>query len=97
MKKLTINCKLGETIIFFANFKVDVIGIKRVKRIASWQDMAELKLMDNTKSVTISKSVYSYDILTLTVELGSALGLWLGMDMLSKLKKTQMRTWKPLT
>ena len=46
--------------------------------------MAELKLMDNTNSVTISKSVYSYDILTLTVELGSALGLWLGMDMLSK-------------
>ena len=61
-------------------YQVNVIGVKRFKELVSWQNKAELKILDDTKTVTIYKSVYSYDFLTLTVELGSALGLWLGKD-----------------
>jgi hypothetical protein len=40
---------------------------------------AELVITNTDKTVKIFKAVYSFDIFTLTVELGSALGLWLGM------------------
>ena len=32
---------------------------------------------------TVYKKVYSYDIFSLTVDLGSALGLWMGLSCLS--------------
>jgi hypothetical protein len=32
---------------------------------------------------TVHKQVYSYDIFSLTVDLGSALGLWMGFSILS--------------
>ena len=32
---------------------------------------------------TVHTQVYSYDILSLTVDLGSALGLWMGLSCLS--------------
>ena len=45
---------------------------------ATFIQKAELKIIDNAKTVPILKAVNSYDFFTLTVELGSALGLWLG-------------------
>ena len=42
------------------------------------ESSAFLELYDNDENVLIEKSVYSIDIFSLTVELGSALGLWLG-------------------
>ena len=38
-----------------------------------------LYINDNVKTVRTQKAVYSFDIFMLMVELGSALGLWLGM------------------
>ena len=38
--------------------------------------------ISNTESVQVSKATYSFDAFMLAVELGSALGLWLGMNML---------------
>ena len=52
----------------------------------NWIGKAWLEVYDNTDTVPVSKAVYSFDIFTLTVELGSALGLWLGIDMTSKKK-----------
>ena len=45
---------------------------------------ATLHVYDNTETIPISKAVYSFDIFTLIVELGSALGLWLGIYILIK-------------
>ena len=39
---------------------------------------AQLNVYDEVETVPVAKAVYSFDIFTLTVELGSALGLWLG-------------------
>ena len=40
---------------------------------------AFLDIFDNVESIRTKKAVYSFDIFMLMVELGSALGLWLGM------------------
>ena len=38
---------------------------------------------DSSDWATLYTQVYSYDILSLTVDLGSALGLWMGLSCLS--------------
>jgi hypothetical protein len=43
---------------------------------------AKIKIAMNDK-VTVVKAVYSYDLFNLIVDLGSALGLWLGLSALS--------------
>ena len=53
------------------------------EHIPNWKGEALLKVYDDTEIVPISKAVYSFDIFTLIVELGSALGLWLGNHMLN--------------
>ena len=45
--------------------------------ISHFKGKALLKIM-NAEEVPIFKAVYSFDITTLAVELGSQLGLWLG-------------------
>ena len=47
--------------------------------VPNWKGEAMLYVYDITDIVPISKAVYSYDVFTLIVELGSALGLWLGI------------------
>ena len=47
--------------------------------ITTWNKYTRLAIYDNVKSVRTQKAVYSFDIFMLTVELGSALSLWLGM------------------
>lgn len=55
------------------------VSLKEMANIkATFIQKAELQIIDNAKTVHISQAVYSYDFFTLTVELGSALGLWLG-------------------
>ena len=49
------------------------------KEITTWSKYARLAIYDNVESVRTKKAVYSFDIFMLTVELGSALSLWLGM------------------
>ena len=46
--------------------------------IKNWKNNAILKIYNNAETISVHKAVYSYDIFTLAVELGSALGLWLG-------------------
>ena len=48
------------------------------KGYTSWNKYAVLSIFDNVESVRIRQAVYSFDIFTLAVELGSAIGLWLG-------------------
>ena len=43
---------------------------------------ARLMITEAEENVKVFKAVYSFDIFTLTVELGSALGLWLGKNIL---------------
>ena len=51
------------------------------EHVPNWKGNAWLYIHDSTDNVPIYKAVYSFDIFTLTVELGSALGLWLGINM----------------
>ena len=39
--------------------------------------------LESQKDIIILKDVYSYDLFNLVVDLGSALGLWLGLSALS--------------
>ena len=39
--------------------------------------------LESQNNVVILKDVYSYDLFNLVVDLGSALGLWLGLSALS--------------
>ena len=48
------------------------------ENIPNWMGEAQLNVYDEVETVPVAKAVYSFDIFTLTVELGSALGLWLG-------------------
>ena len=57
------------------------------EHVQNWIGKAWLNIYDDTNNVPISKAVYSFDIFTLIVELGSALGLWLGINMLNKTSK----------
>lgn len=50
---------------------------------SGWKDYASLEIHDNDDTVSIHKAIYSFDIFMLTVELGSALGLWLGLSAIS--------------
>ena len=43
-----------------------------------WKNNAELTIYEEIETVQVFKAVHSFDIFTLAVELGSALGLWLG-------------------
>ena len=54
------------------------------EHIPNMKSPAILDVYENTETIPISKAVYSFDIFTLIVELGSALGLWLGINMLNK-------------
>ena len=53
----------------------------------SWKNNAILEIYNHAETVLVNKAVYGYDIFTLTVELGSALGLWLGKNMLFQIIK----------
>ena len=50
---------------------------------SGWKDYASLEIHDNDDNLPIHKAIYSFDIFMLTVELGSALGLWLGLSAIS--------------
>ena len=39
--------------------------------------------LESQNNIVILKDVYSYDLFNLVVDLGSALGLWLGLSALS--------------
>ena len=66
-------------------YKVKV-NLEVTWHIQSWKGGdAWLQIYDNTKTVPVHKAVFSFDIFSLTVELGSALGLWLGKDYYHRL------------
>ena len=46
--------------------------------ITNYTEMSELKITTKEDGATLIKDAYSFDIFALIVELGSALGLWLG-------------------
>ena len=50
---------------------------KKLEDSLSWKT-AYLNIFDEAKTVPIFKTVHSFDVFMLSVELGSALGLWLG-------------------
>ena len=50
---------------------------KKLEDSLSWKT-AYLNIFDEAKTVPIFKKVHSFDVFMLSVELGSALGLWLG-------------------
>ena len=54
------------------------VSHKELWQIKDMDGRAVLEIHDNDENVLIQKSVYSFDIFSLTVELGSGLGLWLG-------------------
>ena len=54
------------------------LDLKKMVMSSSFKNNAILKIV-NSKAVPVTKAVYSFDKFMLTVELGSALGLWLGM------------------
>ena len=58
------------------------IKIKRVSYMSNYLNFAFLEAR-STDWATVHTQVYSYDILSLTVDFGSALGLWLGLSCLS--------------
>jgi hypothetical protein len=45
---------------------------------SNWKNHAVVRIVDNAEIVSVNKAVEQYNIFKLTVELGSALGLWLG-------------------
>ena len=58
------------------------VSHKEVFQIKDMEGSAVLEIYDNDEDVSIHKSVYSFDIFSLAVELGSNLGLWLGKGYL---------------
>ena len=58
------------------------ITLKRTFYITNRIKNASTKL-ESQKDIVILKDVYSYDLFNLVVDLGSALGLWLGLSALS--------------
>ena len=58
-----------------------IINKKKTYYLENNLDLAFLHLNTNEK-VTVLKDVYSYDLFDLVVDLGSALGLWLGLSAL---------------
>jgi hypothetical protein len=54
------------------------VNLEVTWQVQNWKDDAWLQIYDNSKTVPFHKAVYRSDIFSLTVELGSALGLWLG-------------------
>ena len=59
-------------------YQVKVIFEER--SLATWDNYALLNIYGNVETVRVLKAVYSFDIFMLMVELGSALGLWLGRN-----------------
>ena len=69
-------------------YTIKVNLIEKV-HIQNYKDPSYARIIDNAKTVTIYKSTYSFDIFALVVELGSALGLWLGKQFItSPINKT---------
>ena len=58
------------------------VSHKEVFQIKDMEGSDVLEIYDNDEDVSIHKSVYSFDIFSLAVELGSNLGLWLGKGYL---------------
>ena len=54
------------------------INLEVTWQVQNVKDGALLQIYDKAKTVPVRKAGYSFDIFSLTVELGSALGLWLG-------------------
>ena len=59
-----------------------IVSPKEVWQVKDWEGVAFLEIHDDDENVLIQKSVYSFDIFSLAVELGSNLGLWLGKGYL---------------
>ena len=58
------------------------IKLQQVAYRSNWLGKASFQASSKDWA-TVHTQVYSYDILSLTVDLGSALGLWLGLSCLS--------------
>ena len=66
------------------------VSRKEVWQVRDWEGDAYVEIHENNEDVLIQKSVYSFDIFSLTVELGSNLGLWLGkVELQYELEKKQ--------
>ena len=57
------------------------------------RETAYLKIHDEANNVPIYKAVYSFDIFMLSVELGSALGLWLGIKYILSHIAKKLEDW----
>ena len=62
-------------------YQVKILLEKKIDETFS-RDIAYLKIYNEAKTVPMFKAVYSFDMFMLSVELGSALGLWLGIKIL---------------
>ena len=63
------------------------LKLKRTSHNANSKGYARLSYVTN-EEVVVFKETYSYDITNLVVDTGSALGLWLGLSVLSILDHT---------
>ena len=91
IKKNLIYSELGELIgnkepDMFKKCLSPCISMKiKHQKVMHWTNRLEKAFLEAKSQdwATVHKQVYSYDIFSLTVDLGSALGLWMGFSILS--------------
>ena len=91
VEKKTLNKTLNDLLSLIDGIKIDLmtkclpscyqIHVKwnEKENVQNWKGETMINVHNIADTIPISKAVYSFDIFTLIVELGSALGLWLGI------------------